>query len=93
MLAALGLPRPKDDAAPRRLPAPPVLEGVFAALHDSLERAPASADELARAVEQPVGEVLAALVELELRGLVTCHGGCYERIESAPRGKAPLGVR
>jgi len=57
----------------------PCLSGLPAAVHESLLGVPASADELARSVDQPVGDVLAALVDLELRGLVRSQGGCYER--------------
>jgi len=49
-----------------------------------LDQGPASADELARGLGQPVGELRATLVELEVGGLVTSHGGWYERACEGP---------
>jgi predicted Rossmann fold nucleotide-binding protein DprA/Smf involved in DNA uptake len=55
------------------------LDGLPAAVHACLAAA-ASADEVARAVERPLSDVLAALLELELLGMVRSRGGCYERL-------------
>ena len=49
-----------------------------------LDQGPASADELARGLGQRVGEIRATLVELEVGGLVTSHGGWYERACEGP---------
>jgi DNA processing protein len=50
---------------------------LAAALLDALREAPAGADELAGLTNAPVERVAAALVELELDGLVTCGEGIY----------------
>ena len=63
------------DEAARLVPT----SGLGAEVVRWLEAGPATADELANGLGQPVGEVSATLVELELGGLVACHGGCYEK--------------
>jgi DNA processing protein len=62
-------------AAPERRPA--AVEGPAADLLERLRAAPATADELVRASRLGVGEVGAALVELELAGLVAEGEGVY----------------
>jgi DNA processing protein len=57
----------------------PRLEGLQEAVVKWLDSGPASPDELARELKRPVSDVLATLVELEMEGLVSAHGGCYER--------------
>jgi DNA processing protein len=77
VLAAIGL---EAAAAPVASGPEPRASGLARRLVRRLdERGEASADELARDVRHPVGEVLSALIELELEGLIACHGGCYER--------------
>jgi DNA processing protein len=55
------------------------LSGVNAEIVDWLSGGPASTDDLARGLNRHVSEILAALVELEVDGIVACSGGNYER--------------
>jgi DNA processing protein len=68
VLTLLGL-----DAVARPAPAGELAASLLAALQER----PAGADELAALTEAPVDRVAAALVELELDGLVTCGEGVY----------------
>jgi DNA processing protein len=78
VLAAIGrAPQP----GPSRTRARPELTGLEAAVHALLQGRTCSADELARAAERPVADVLGALVQLELRGLVVSRAGCYEAMQ------------
>ena len=60
-------------------PAPP--DGVSEAARQAWNglRAPTTPDVLAEAIGIPLGAALAALLELEVRGLVRSVGGRYER--------------
>jgi DNA processing protein len=61
-----------DRARPRALSA--IQERVFAAVTERV-----LPDVVARGTRLPLGDVVTALVELELRGLIRCVGGRYER--------------
>jgi DNA processing protein len=76
VMTAIGLEA--ADAPPGE--PPPRLRGVAAKVVRLLDGGPTSAEEVARAIDRPVGEALALLVELELEGLVSCQAGCYERV-------------
>lgn len=78
VLTAIGL-GPMSVGSERARPHGVHLTGVSAAIFEWLSRGPASTDDLARGLKRPVSEILAALVELEVDGLVACNGGCYER--------------
>jgi DNA processing protein len=54
------------------------LTGLPAAVARALRRGPASAEELARGLERPVGELMATLLHLEVDGVVVNVGGSYE---------------
>lgn len=71
VLSLLGL-----EAAPP--PAPP--GGLAAAILAALRERPAGADEIAGLTGTPVDRIAAALVELELDGLVTCGEGVYRPV-------------
>lgn len=85
ILTAIGL-EPMREGACESLSGEgsPHLEGLHEAVAKWLDSGPASPDEMARGLKRPVGDVLATLVELEMEGLVSSHGGCYER--RMPRG-------
>lgn len=78
ILTAIGLEPMREGVREPSLVAPK-LEGLHEAVAKWLDSGPASPDELARGLKQPVSDVLSILVELELEGLVSSHGGCYER--------------
>ncbi|HEX3805858.1 MAG TPA: DNA-processing protein DprA [Gaiellaceae bacterium] len=72
VLAVLGL-----EAEP---PVPPPLEQRLASVHAAVADAPAAADEVAQRTGLAVGEVAAALAELELLGLVGEADGLYREV-------------
>lgn len=78
VLAAIGLP-PLSVRSEEGRPQGALLTGVNAAIIEWLAQGPASTDDLARGLKRPVSEILAALVELEVDGMVACDAGCYER--------------
>jgi DNA processing protein len=51
-------------------------------------RAPMLAEQVAAAASLGVGDAIAALVRLEILGVVTCSGGRYEPAVAAPRADA-----
>jgi DNA processing protein len=79
ILEELGLPAPAADpgAAPRGTPrAPPSdLTPLQRSLWDALAGAPCHIDALAAETRAPTGEVLTALTDLELRGVVKQEAG------------------
>ena len=83
MLSALGIERPRSRGAAT---ISPTAEGILAHVLD----APAALDDLVRAVRRDAAEVAAALVELELCGLVRESDGVYRPTSDASR--SPLGV-
>jgi DNA processing protein len=79
-LGAAPLLEPADVLSPLGLdvPARPAPTGELAAsVLEALRERPADADELAGLTNTPVERVAAALVELELDGLITCGEGVY----------------
>ena len=73
VLAAIGVdPPPASD--------PPVLAGAAAQVRAVVADAPAAADELIRRTGLTAAELAAALVELELLGLVAQAGGLYREV-------------
>jgi len=65
---------------PPPAPDPPVLAGAAAQVRAAVADAPAAADELIRRTGLTAGELAAALVELELLGLVAQANGLYREV-------------
>ena len=65
---------------PPAAPEPPVLAGTTARVRAVVADAPAAADELIRRTGLSAGELAAALVELELLGLVAQANGLYREV-------------
>jgi DNA processing protein len=73
VLESLGLERPPP-------PAPPPVSAAAAAVLAAARDGPRGADELARVSRLGSAEVAAALVELELAGLLACSDGLYRAV-------------
>jgi len=89
LLEELGLVAPAADSAPvASVPAaawPADLSGAQRSLCESLGAAPAHVDALVRVTGLDSGDVLAALTELELRGLVVQRPGMMFQMQNAER--------
>src|SRR5207248_6694352 len=72
VLAAIGIEPPTVQSA--------LLAGALGRVHDTVAAAATTANEVARSTGLPVGEVAAALMELELRGLVQEADGVYRTV-------------
>lgn len=83
---AAGRPAPRAPELPLTADAPADLAPEEARVYGALALEPRHVDELAAAAELPTGTVLAALLGLELRGLVEALPGTQFRLVRSPWG-------
>jgi DNA processing protein len=83
-----------DAAAPARAAPAPVQDAVHARLLDALGHDPIGADTLAALTASDAGQLSAALLSLELAGLVErLPGGLFQRVNQAPGGTGLVSER
>ena len=76
VVEALAMPTPMGFAEEQEVwPSDPASEGVVEALAALMSLAAVSEDELIRQVDRPAGQVLAALMDMELSGVIERHPG------------------